>query len=700
MTRTAVGKAGRNINILSNHFPVRFSRFDTVFYQYTVSMKHENENVVENKRMSRKVIEKMFQTYRSELANKDYIYDGERSLFTVGPFSQSMLEFAVVLEEISARAAGSHSEGHKKRMKRMHKTILFKVTLTYASKIPLGSVALRRGEPPEAQGALMVMVLNLILRQQQARMGCLLVRQSFFNGDSKSFTDLGGGVTACRGVHSSFLATVGGGLSLNMDVATTMILTPGPVIDFLIANQNVEEPKQVNWIKAKRMLRNLRIITKHNKMEHKIIGFSEFPCNRQRFLWNVRDEDRECRTVEITVSEYYKRRYQLDLSWSSEYNCLDIGRQRDPIYVPLELCDLIPLQRYTKALSSKQRASLVQQSRQKPHEKRKIITQAVRSNNYDEDPLLAACGIQIEKEMTRLTGCVLPAPRLIFGNDVGFTPDRGQWKISDKILLDPVKIGVWAVVNFSARVDLNYVSREVINCARRKGIHIDHPQALIMEQSRYVETGPIIRVERMFDQLRKELHDKPHFILCILPERKHNDLYGPWKKKCLQEEGIMSQCMCTGKHNETYFQNLILKINVKLGGINWVLALEDRKAIPLVQKKATLILGLDVSHGSAGHSDTPSIAAVVGSRCWPSISKYRASVRTQSPKMELIDSLCIPNSNGHGDDGIIREMLFEFYKSSKGQKPEQIIIFRDGVSESQFNQVLNIEVDQIIKDCG
>lgn len=44
---------------------------------------------------------------------------------------------------------------------------------------------------------------------------------------------------------------------------------------------------------------------------------------------------------------------------------------------------------------------------------------------------------------------------------------------------------------------------------------------------------------------------------------------------------------------------------------------------------------------------------VVGSRCWPLISRYRASVRTQSPKVEMIDSLFKPLDNGK-DDGIIR----------------------------------------------
>jgi hypothetical protein len=44
---------------------------------------------------------------------------------------------------------------------------------------------------------------------------------------------------------------------------------------------------------------------------------------------------------------------------------------------------------------------------------------------------------------------------------------------------------------------------------------------------------------------------------------------------------------------------------------------------------------------------------VVGSRCWPLISRYRASVRTQSPKVEMIDSLFKPLDDGK-DDGIIR----------------------------------------------
>jgi hypothetical protein len=39
-----------------------------------------------------------------------------------------------------------------------------------------------------------------------------------------------------------------------------------------------------------------------------------------------------------------------------------------------QLCNLVPLQRYTKALSTLQRSSLVEKSRQKPQERMNVLS--------------------------------------------------------------------------------------------------------------------------------------------------------------------------------------------------------------------------------------------------------------------------------------------------------------------------------------
>lgn len=54
---------------------------------------------------------------------------------------------------------------------------------------------------------------------------------------------------------------------------------------------------------------------------------------------------------------------------------------------------------------------------------------------------------------------------------------------------------------------------------------------------------------------------------------------------------------------------------MQLGGLNTLLAVEQTPSIPLVSKVPTIILGMDVSHGSPGHSDVPSIAAVLYCYC-------------------------------------------------------------------------------------
>ncbi|XP_022735741.1 protein argonaute 4A-like [Durio zibethinus] len=82
--------------------------------------------------------------------------------------------------------------------------------------------------------------------------------------------------------------------------------------------------------------------------------------------------------------------------------------------------------------------------------------------------------------------------------------------------------------------------------------------------------------------------------------------------------------------------------------------------IPVVSRVPTMILGMDVSHGSPGQSDVPSIAAVVNSRQWPSIYRYRASVRTQSPRVEMIDSL-FKRVSDRVDGGVMRFWLFCYF---------------------------------------
>ncbi|VAH11823.1 unnamed protein product [Triticum turgidum subsp. durum] len=601
-----LGKKGQPIQLLANHYKVSVKPSEEFFNHYYVNLKYEDDTPVDSKGIGRKVLDKLQHTYHSELANKDFAYDGEKSLFTIGALPQINNEFIVVLEDIgSGKTAagspggnnGSPGGGDQKRVRRPYQAKTFKVELNFAATIPMAAIghAIRGQESEHSLEALRV--LDIILRQHSAKQGCLLVRQSFFHNNPSNFVDLGGGVMGCRGFHSSFRGAQSG-LSLNIDVSTTMIVKPGPVIDFLLANQKVDHPDKIDWQKAKRALKNLRIKTTPANSEFKIVGLSERNCNEQMFPLRRRNGD-STETVEITVYDYFVKNRGIELRYSGNLPCINAGRPKRPTYFPVELCTLVPLQRYTKALSTMQRTSLVEKSRQKPHERMSTLNDALKRSNYDADPMLKACGISIAQNFTQIEGRVLPAPKLKAGNGEEFFTRNGRWNIARKKLIRTSSVKRWSVVNFSARCDLRGLVQDLKRVATGMGLEYEDPHTVI-EESPSLRRAPVAR-------------------------------------------------------------------------------------------------RVDVSHGQPGQSDRPSIAAVVSSREWPLICKYRATVHTQSPKQEMMASLFKPR--GTEDDGLIRESLIDFYTSSGKRKPDQVIIFRDGVSESQFTQVINIELEQIIEAC-
>lgn len=63
---------------------------------------YDDGRPVEAKGIGRKILDKVHETYLTDLDNKELAYDGEKTLFTYGALPSNKMDFSVVLEEVSA----------------------------------------------------------------------------------------------------------------------------------------------------------------------------------------------------------------------------------------------------------------------------------------------------------------------------------------------------------------------------------------------------------------------------------------------------------------------------------------------------------------------------------------------------------------------------------------------------------------------
>ena len=95
---------------------------------------------------------------------------------------------------------------------------------------------------------------------------------------------------------------------------------------------------------------------------------------------------------------------------------------------------------------------------------------------------------------------------------------------------------------------------------------------------------------------------------------------------------------------------------------------------------------MDVNHPGATENVFSSIAAAVGSYD-EMFTKYVASISVQKKaRDEMIDNV----------DTMIGELM-EGYRKANGGYPENVFIFRDGVSEGQFDQIKTKECPKILE---
>ncbi|KAL6558812.1 hypothetical protein OROMI_019162 [Orobanche minor] len=497
--------------------------------------------------------------------------------------------------------------------------------------------------------------------------GCFVIGRTRFSPNG--FKDLKGGIASYRGHCCSFKTTQEGvTLNIDEDASTALIISAPTVKEFLLRHQGVTSLAEIDWLKAKGTLNNLWIKDLSSNMEYKITGLSDQMCNE-----------------------------------SGDFPCIDVGDYNQHAYIPIEVCSLVPFQRYTEPLSCEQQSRLFNSwPLQGPGLMIGDLIQALCSCNYDANSLLNSCGVSISTECIRVKARVLNPTPLAFGRYNKVLAYGGTWKIEKYKLKCARKLENWAAVNFSSPCDMKILCGELVRCGEMIGFPMNEPRLILEEKLENANKPASVRVDEMIKDVLDQVGAVvPNFLLCILPENNNCHLYGPLKRKTLLEVGITTQCVATPDASQpppNYFRNLLLKINAKLFGLNWVLAFELPKVIqpPRICEVNTLIIGLGLCHVPG----KPSIAAAVGSVSWPLGSRYTAATRSQPLGSQIIQALCrkLP---GVKDTGMIRQLLDLYTRIEPRKLPDRIIIFRDGdgVNESEFDEVLRVERAQIVKAC-
>ena len=418
---------------------------------------------------------------------------------------------------------------------------------------------------------------------------------------------------------------------------------------------------------------------------------------------------------ECTIEKYFKGKYKHQLDFPN-YPCIHVGKPEKTVYLPIELCimrkQVLPKFKHIDVTQHKKMIRAA--AKMLPTKRRTIIEQNLKnlSNHYEKDPYANAFGLRVQDEMTKLDGRVLDPPSLKYKNaedkEIEFKKVcQGNWlsgTVRDKDVLKflkPMKLKYWGVLdlaNVKDEIRKKFFDR-LFREGNSRGIHVGNPTY------RKANAENLLQVKQTFQKLHddvKKIHGSTQLIMVITS--KKGPLRGELKYLGNTVFRIPTQFVMEnnvfGKDNKgpsnQVLHNICLKINHKLGGVNHALW-----KIPPIMNQAVMVMGADVTHPPPrDSSQRPSIAAVVGSTD-ANVSQFIVEIRLQErvtkdiegkSKVRVVEEIKKKKK-------ITYSLLLKFYQITQ-RKPEQIIYYRDGVSEGQFATVLKHEVSAIWRACA
>ena len=670
--RPNYGVEGRKINLRANHLQIKIPSGH--IYHYSINIQPEKCPRIVN----REIVSTMINAYSNSIfVGLLPVFDGKSNMYTRKPI-HSLGQGAI---DIDVTLPGNRRER------------VFRVRIGWVSEISLDCLQMALEGHKKDIPMISINALDVVIRHLPS-MRYTPVGRSLFSTPEGQCYPLGSGREVWSGYYQEVRPSQWKAL-LNIDTSSTAFYKSQPVLDFLgevlkINSKEFKGPlKDADRVKFGKEIKNLKVEVTHcgqMRRKYRVCEVTRKPAQLQTFPLQLENGG----VVECTVAKYFLEKYNIKLRYLF-LPCLQVGQETKHTFLPLEVCNIVKGQRCIKKLTDIQTSTMIKKTSLNAPNRETEIKQIIRKAKINEDQYIKEFEIGVDDQLIKVDGRVLEAPILQYKTMQGIVnnviPRRGKWDMINKQFYDGIEIKTWAIACFASKTIVCQESlKQFVQTFKRISSEAGMPILHDPFPCDYVQDSALL-VERYFRYIKDTL-PTIQLILVVLPGK--TPIYAEVKRIGDTVLGIATQCVQARNVNRTGNQaqtisNIVLKVNVKLGGINSILLPEIK---PEICKQPVIFLGASVAHPSAGDIRRPSIAAVVGSQD-DLLSKYAATVRLQTHRLEIIKEL----------SDMVKNLLLTYYKCSGGYKPHRIILFRDGVSESQFSNVLNDELLSIREAC-
>lgn len=397
----------------------------------------------------------------------------------------------------------------------------------------------------------------------------------------------------------------------------------------------------------------------------------------------------------ISVYDYFTRTYPNRPIGNPKIPVVNVGNRENPSYLPVDVCVVEPGQNSRSKLSPAQTQQMIAFAVRKPWMNAQSIVNAGPGTVgmlQQVNPMMANFGVSINGELITVPGRVLPAPKVNYKNSAAEVRE-GSWNMLKVKLNTAATLKNWTTVIISEggvrqeypdQASLKPTMEKFFQALKQIGINISAPQPgpppLMVNGS--------ADFSKIDDVLKQIVARGFELVFVVLPT-DNTPAYDYLKTVADTKLGLHTICSVSSKlakEQNQYFNNVALKFNLKLGGVN---QLVDNTRLGVINEGKTMVLGIDVTHPSPDSAtNAPSVASMVAS-IDKFLGQWPAALRVQKGREEMVADLI----------GMLKSRLVLWQAKNKAF-PENLLVYRDGVSEGQYDLVLDQELPLLRAACA